>query len=175
MYSRWRLWIGEIKHVLVDSGKEGRWGKMSVDCLRGDPGPGRVELLSFKSFCMQEIITQITQGNLHSAEQLCRVRLAERPNDGLSRFYLAFVLWRCSRPDEALEQCRETLALSPTDPGLLSDLGNLCRELDAHAEALDAFSPDFLPAVLSGKFEVCKLPEHNALLVMGLRKAGLSA
>jgi hypothetical protein len=39
--------------------------------------------------------------------------------------------------------------------------------------ALNAFSPDFLPAVLSGKFEVCKLPEHNALLVAGLRKAGL--
>jgi len=29
------------------------------------------------------------------------------------------------------------------------------------------------PAVLSGEIEVCKLPEHNALLVDGLRKAGL--
>ncbi|MGA9575197.1 MAG: sulfotransferase [Lysobacterales bacterium] len=87
---------------------------------------------------MQEIITQIKQGNLHTAKMLCQARLAERPDDVLSRFYFAFILWRCSQPGEALEQCREILAHSPADAGLLSDLGNLCRELGANAEALDA-------------------------------------
>ena len=43
----------------------------------------------------------------------------------------------------------------------------------SHVDVLKAFAPDFLPAVLSGNIEVCKLPEHNALLVEGLHKAGL--
>lgn len=43
----------------------------------------------------------------------------------------------------------------------------------SHAEALKAFAPEFLDAVLSGKTEVCKLPEHNKLFVEGLRQAGL--
>ncbi len=66
----------------------------------------------------------------------------------------------------------------PVLQGLMVAANAYLGDLEAaksHAEALTAFSPDFLPAVLSGKFEVCKLPEHNALLVEGLRKAGLSA
>jgi len=43
----------------------------------------------------------------------------------------------------------------------------------SHAETLKVFAPDFLSAVLSGKTEVCKLPEHNKLFVEGLRRAGL--
>ena len=49
-------------------------------------------------------------------------------------------------------------------------------DLDAarfHADALNAFAPDFLPALLSDKVTLCKQPEHNALLKEGLRQAGL--
>jgi TolB-like protein len=53
-------------------------------------------------------------------------------------------------------------------------LGDL-EQAKSHAQSLKAFAPEFLPAVLSGEIEVCKLPEHNALLVEGLRKSGLSA
>jgi len=53
--------------------------------------------------------------------------------------------------------------------GYLGDL----EAAKLHVEALRAFAPDFLSDVLSGKIEICKLPEHNALLVEGLRKAGL--
>jgi len=53
--------------------------------------------------------------------------------------------------------------------GYLGDL----EAAKSHVEALDAFAPEFLPAVLSGNIEVCKLPEHNALVVEGLRRAGL--
>lgn len=44
---------------------------------------------------------------------------------------------------------------------------------ESHAETLKAFAPDFLSAVLSGKTQVCKLPEHNKLFVEGLHRAGL--
>ncbi|MDH3673178.1 MAG: adenylate/guanylate cyclase domain-containing protein [Gammaproteobacteria bacterium] len=42
-----------------------------------------------------------------------------------------------------------------------------------HAQELNAFAPDFIPSVLSGAMTLYKMPEHNALLVDGLRKAGL--
>jgi TolB-like protein len=43
----------------------------------------------------------------------------------------------------------------------------------SHVGALKAFAPNFLPAVLAGDIEVFKVPEHNALLAEGLRRAGL--
>ena len=54
----------------------------------------------------------------------------------------------------------------------LTYLGDL-KAATSHAEALKSFAPDFLDAVLSGKIEVCKLPEHNKFLLEGLRLAGL--
>ncbi len=53
-----------------------------------------------------------------------------------------------------------------------SYLGDL-EAARSHVDALKGFAPDFLPAVLSGDIEVFKLPEHNALLAEGLRRAGL--
>ncbi len=38
---------------------------------------------------------------------------------------------------------------------------------------LKEFAPDFIPVVLSGEMEMYKMPKHNALLLEGLRKAGL--
>jgi hypothetical protein len=49
-------------------------------------------------------------------------------------------------------------------------------DLDAarpHIDAVKAYAPDFLPDVFSGVFELYKMPEHNSLLVDGLRKAGV--
>ena len=43
----------------------------------------------------------------------------------------------------------------------------------SHIDTLATFAPEFLSAVLSGKTEVCKRPEHNELLVEGLRRAVL--
>jgi tetratricopeptide (TPR) repeat protein len=86
---------------------------------------------------MQEITSQIKRGNFSLAEQLCRKRLAEQPADATTHFLLAFVLWRKSEPDKALTHCRRTRSLAPSDPGMLSDLGNLFRELDAYSEALE--------------------------------------
>jgi TolB-like protein len=46
------------------------------------------------------------------------------------------------------------------------------EEAARHAEALQLFAPDFIPSILRGDFVLYKLPEHNALLVEGLSKAG---
>ena len=40
-----------------------------------------------------------------------------------------------------------------------------------HVNFLKTFSPDFIPSVLRGDLALYKLPEHNALLAEGLRKA----
>ena len=40
-----------------------------------------------------------------------------------------------------------------------------------HNDFLKTFSPDFIPSVLRGDLTLYKLPEHNALLTEGLRKA----
>lgn len=53
--------------------------------------------------------------------------------------------------------------------GYLDDLG----AARSHVQALDSFAPEFLTAVPSGNIEVCKLPEHNALLLEGLHSAGM--
>lgn len=43
----------------------------------------------------------------------------------------------------------------------------------SHRDALGKFAPSILPAVRSGTIEIFKLPEHNTLLLEGLRKAGV--
>jgi TolB-like protein len=42
-----------------------------------------------------------------------------------------------------------------------------------HADELKSFAPDFIPTLLRGDMLLYKMPEHNKLLVDGLRKAGL--
>jgi len=44
---------------------------------------------------------------------------------------------------------------------------------NSHIAALRSFAPDTLAAVLAGKYEICKMHEHNSLLREGLRLAGL--
>ncbi len=43
----------------------------------------------------------------------------------------------------------------------------------AHIEALRDFAPQRLAAVVDGEYEIFRLAEHNALLLEGLRRAGL--
>ncbi len=60
-------------------------------------------------------------------------------------------------------------ALMIASNAYLGDLESAGR----YAESLEASVPGFIDGVLSGEIEICKLPQHNALLVDGLRKAGL--
>jgi len=41
-----------------------------------------------------------------------------------------------------------------------------------HAEELKIFSPDFISTIVRGDLSLYKMPEHNKLLIDGLRKAG---
>ena len=43
-----------------------------------------------------------------------------------------------------------------------------------HAHELETFAPDFIPSILSGAMTLYKMPEHNTLLIEGLRKAGFT-
>ncbi len=53
-------------------------------------------------------------------------------------------------------------------------LGNP-EEAKQHAQELHQFSPDFIPTILRGDLLLYKNPEHNKLLIEGLRKAELKA
>jgi tetratricopeptide (TPR) repeat protein len=87
---------------------------------------------------VREITSLIARGELSSAERLCRQLLEHQSNDISVNFFLAFILWRKNQPEAALDYCRQTLALNPGNAGLLSDLGNIFRELGAYSEALTA-------------------------------------
>ena len=41
-----------------------------------------------------------------------------------------------------------------------------------HVDFLKSLAPDFIPSILRGDLTLYRMPEHNALLVDGLRKAG---
>ena len=60
-------------------------------------------------------------------------------------------------------------ALMIASHGYLGELEEAAR----HAADLKVFAPDFLPIVLRGEMTFYKAPEHNALLVDGIRKAEL--
>ncbi len=46
------------------------------------------------------------------------------------------------------------------------------KEAREHVDFLKSFAPDFIPSILRGDLTLYKMPEHNALLIDGLRKAG---
>ncbi len=107
------------------------------------------------------------------------LRLSPRETDiWLGEGYSALALVSFFEGDFAktLEWGHLAYQMQPVLKGLMvaanAYLGDL-KAATSHAEALKSFAPDFLHAVLSGKIEVCKLPEHNKLLVEGLRQAGL--
>ena len=50
----------------------------------------------------------------------------------------------------------------------MGDMDSAARQL----RELEEFSPDFAGSIISKRMSLYKLPEHNQLLVDGLRKAG---
>ncbi len=110
------------------------------------------------------------------------LRLSPRDNElWLGVAYLA--LAQASFADGDFEKTKEwgrlAIQMHPKAPirrtlmiashGYLGELEEAAR----HAADLEAFSPDFLPIVLRGEMTFYKAPEHNKLLVDGIRKAGL--
>jgi len=111
------------------------------------------------------------------------LRLSPRELDlWLGVAYLAYA--QASFADSDFEMCKEwgTLAIQmhPRAPIRRTLMIACCgyrgelEEAREHMDYLESFSPDFLPSVLQGGLSLYKMPEHNALLVEGLRKAGLT-
>jgi TolB-like protein/class 3 adenylate cyclase/Flp pilus assembly protein TadD len=109
------------------------------------------------------------------------LRLSPRDTDiWLGEGYLA--LTQAYFADGDFEECRKwaRLAIQLTAKApirqtlMIASCGHL-GDLDAARPHIDAltFAPDFLPDVLSGVTELYRMPEHNALLLDGLHKAGL--
>jgi TolB-like protein len=110
------------------------------------------------------------------------LRLSPRDNElWLGVAYLA--LAQASFADGDFEKCKEwaqlAIQMHPRAPIRQALMIACCvhngdlEEAKEHAKFLDSFSPNFIPSVLRGDLTLYKMPEHNALLVEGLRKAGL--
>jgi len=110
------------------------------------------------------------------------LRLSPRDNElWLGVAYLA--LAQASFADGDFEKCKEwaqlAIQMHPRAPIRQALMIACCvhngdlEEAKEHAKFLASFSPDFIPSVLRGDLTLYKMPEHNALLVEGLRKAGL--
>ena len=110
------------------------------------------------------------------------LRLSPRDNElWLGVAYLA--LAQASFADGDFEKCKEwaqlAIQMHPRAPIRQALMIACCvhngdlEEAKEHVEFLESFSPDFIPSVLRGDLTLYKMPEHNALLVEGLRKAGL--
>ena len=105
------------------------------------------------------------------------IRLSPRETDiWMGEGYAAIALACFFERDfaEAIKWGQRAYQMQPVLQGLLAAayayLGDL-KSARSHAEAIRGFAPDFLDAVLSGEVEVCKMPEHNKLLVDGLGAA----
>jgi tetratricopeptide (TPR) repeat protein len=111
------------------------------------------------------------------------LRLSPRDNEiWLGAAYLA--LAQASFADGDFEKCKEwgklAIQMHPRAPIRRALMIACCvqsgelEEAREHVEFLDSFSPDFIASILRGDLTLYKMPEHNAMLVEGLRKAGLS-
>jgi adenylate cyclase len=110
------------------------------------------------------------------------LRLSPRDNElWLGVAYLA--LAQASFADGDFEKTKEwgTLAIqmhpkAPIRRALIIACCGHAGDLDEAAKQaanLKAFAPDFLPSILNGDMTLYKMPDHNKLLVDGIRKAGL--
>jgi TolB-like protein len=128
--------------------------------------------------------SEATAGLAAEAREHAQLALRLSPRDTeiwLGEGYAALALASFIESDfaEALKWGRlanQMHATMPVRQGLMVAASAYLGDFEAarsHVEALNAFAPDFLPAVLSGKIEVCRMAEHNSLFVEGLHKAGL--
>ncbi len=112
------------------------------------------------------------------------LRLSPRENDiwlGVAYLALTQASFTEHKFDEAREWGRLAIQMHSTAPIRRALVIASCAfdgdfdEARKHAQRLAEFAPDFLPNLLSGNQGFFKAPEHNELLLQGLRKAGLDS
>jgi tetratricopeptide (TPR) repeat protein len=84
-------------------------------------------------------LNHVTAGKLDAAEDLCRLNLAENPDDADTLRLLGIVAHRSKRDQEAVDWHRRALAIRPDDAFIQYDLGNALASLGRDSEALAAF------------------------------------
>lgn len=133
----------------------------------------------FYMACCESIIGQTDEARKHAWLGL---RLSPRDVDiGLGVAYLTLAQASFADGDfiKAKEWGTRALQMQSQAPyrrtlmiACCGHLGHL-EEAARHASALNSFAPEFFARVRRGEFSLYRLPEHNALLSDGLRKAGI--
>ncbi len=96
--------------------------------------------------------------------------------DGIAYIALAEASFVDGDFSKAKDWANLAIELSPKGPMrcalMIACCGQLGVEATGQALNINEFAPDFIPSILRGKMTIFKMPEHNALFVDGLRKAG---
>ena len=120
-------------------------------------------------------------GYTHEAREHAALGLRLSPRDNeitLGIAYLAFAQASFAESDynETEKWAKLAVQMHPKAPSRRSLMIACCvhqGDLEAakeHQDFLASFSPDFVPSLLRGDVTLFSNPEHNALLVEGLRK-----
>ena len=122
-------------------------------------------------------------GLTREAKQHAELALRLSPRDldlWLGDAYLALLQASFSEGDfeEAKRWGLLAIQMTPKAPIRRALMIATCMHLDdadgaiRHARELEQFAPGFIPSILDGSMTLYRFPEHNALLIDGLRKAG---
>ena len=125
-------------------------------------------------------------GQLEDAKKHAQLALRLSPRDAdlwLGDAYLALLQAYFAEGDfeQAAKWGELAIQMTPKAPIRRALMIVCCAETgkteDAaqHADVLGSFAPDFIPSLLKGELTLYKLPDHNALLVEGLKRAGFEA
>ena len=164
----------------------GQIALLASDLARGAADQRRAHELNPNDTTTMFILawTEAAAGNVARARELAAQAIRMSPKDRLIGFaYLAYALSAFIERD--LPKVREWAELAiQSHPGApvrrvlmiacAAETGDAAL-LRTHLEKLRSVAPDFIPSVLRGDYRPFHRPEHMALLLDSLRKAGLGA
>jgi adenylate cyclase len=132
-------------------------------------------VLRFWAWC------EASAGEFESAKQHAHMAIRLSPRDPrIHPAYLALAMAAFIEKDAAAFEkwANKAIRLQPTAPirrammiAYAADAGNQAL-LETHREALMRSSPDFIDSLFRGENQLFQKPEHMAMLLDGLRKAG---
>jgi adenylate cyclase len=164
---------------LVEQTTSGDVGRAAADQRRAyELNPNDATTLFFLSW------TEASAGNVGRAKELAVRALRMSPKDrwvGIAHLACAACAF-VGRDFPRLRECAELAIQShPTAPirrvlmiAYAAEVGDTGL-LPAHLGALQRVAPDFIPSLFRGDYRVFRKPEHEAMLLDSLRKAGLAS
>ena len=129
----------------------------------------------------ESLVGRTTEAREHAHLAL---RLSPRDTDlwvGDAYLTLAQAAFADADFEDAMRWGERAIQMTPRAPIrralMIASAGHLGRPEAArvHLDALADFAPVFLDSIISGALVLYRPPEHNALLVEGLRKAGVTS